>query len=446
VTQGDLDVPLRDLDPCFEGGVPATLCTCSSEGVPNVGFLSVVHRVDEQHLALSFQYFRKTKQNLQENPRARLLVVEPNAAVEYRLSIEFVRTETEGATFDRLAARLSAIASETGAEDRFALRGADIYRVSRCERHDNGVTAPLPAPSLERLTSLSEATAGMAGAVDLDDLLERTLLELERLGFPHSFLMAADEDAGTLFSIASRGYSPSGVGAELKIGAGLVGMAAERRLPVRVASMGRERTFAEAVRNQQNEGGDPERQIALPGLRNAESQIAIPIVLRERLLGVLCLQSARPGAFGRVDEDVLSVVAHQLASAMARFAEDTVSDGVRAAQGPLLSAPLCVRHYAEDDSVFIDNEYLIKGVAGRVLYLLLHAYLHEGRREFTNRELRLDPRLGLPALKDNLDTRLIMLRRRLAERCPGIQMNRIGRGRFELQVAAELHLESCQTA
>jgi hypothetical protein len=104
---------------------------------------------------------------------------------------------------------------------------------------------------------------------------------------------------------------------------------------------------------------------------------------------------------------------------------------------------LGIRHYQEDDSVFVNNEYLIKGVAGCILWLLLCAYKAEGRRQFTNRELRLNPHLGLPPVKDNLESRLIMLRERLAERCPQLSMQRTGRGRFELQViAGSLELES----
>ncbi len=439
--KSELDVPLRALDPCFEGGVPATLCTCSAGGVPNLSFLSVVHRVDDRHVALSFQYFRKTKKNLEQNPRARLLVIEPSTAIEYGLSIEYERTESEGPTFDRLAASLAAIASQTGMEDRFVLRGADIYRVTACERCDNGVNASLPVPSLDRLSRLSTATAVMASAGDLDELLERTLSELEGLGFPHSFLMAVDEEAGTLFSIASHGYSPSGVGAEIEMGEGLIGTAAKTRLPVRVANMSRVRIFAETVRGQE---GEAERRIALPGLDGMESEIVMPIVMRDRLLGVLCLQSRSHAAFGRVDEDLLGVVVHQLASGMVRFAEDGSADQSASTAAEVTASPdaLRVRHYAEDDSVFVDNEYLIKGVAGRILYLLLSAHANEGRREFTNRELRLDPRLGLPPLKDNLETRLIMLRRRLADRCPAIVMKRTGRGRFELRVTGELELES----
>lgn len=87
-----------------------------------------------------------------------------------------------------------------------------------------------------------------------------------------------------------------------------------------------------------------------------------------------------------------------------------------------------MRYFAHDHSVFIDNDYLIKGVAGCILWTLLKEHAASARRDFCNRELRRDPRLPLPDFADNLETRPILLQRRLAERCPSSRSPKPGAG------------------
>ena len=61
---------LSELTPCFQGIIPSFIATSDAHGVPNVTYLSQVYFVDEHHVALSCQFFNKTRRNLDENPYA----------------------------------------------------------------------------------------------------------------------------------------------------------------------------------------------------------------------------------------------------------------------------------------------------------------------------------------------------------------------------------------
>ena len=101
-----------------------------------------------------------------------------------------------------------------------------------------------------------------------------------------------------------------------------------------------------------------------------------------------------------------------------------------------------VRYFPVDGSTFLAGDYLIKGVAGRLLWSLLRQYDEEGRVEFSHREVRLDPSLELPEFRDNFENRLVLLKRRLDERHALIRIEKTGRGRFRLDVDTGLVLEA----
>jgi len=113
-----------------------------------------------------------------------------------------------------------------------------------------------------------------------------------------------------------------------------------------------------------------------------------------------------------------------------------------AAPGVVQATPLRVRFFEADASIFLDDDYLIKGVAGSVLWKLLRDHDREGRTEFTNRELRLSPEIRLPDISDNLEARLALLTRRLVERNACLRIEKTGRGRFRLRVPRPLQLIS----
>ena len=443
-------VALEEIRDCLQGIVPAPLATCAADGMPNVTYLSIVQYVDRERVATSRQFFNKTRANLDANPYAEALVVAPETMAQYTLSLEFLHTETEGEVFETMRANLEAIASQTGMGDVFRLRGVDIYRVVRCERTGgDGAAEPVRAARADLLELLDRYTRRVAQCAGYDETAQEALHALDDLfGVRHAILLAADGASGRLFAIASSGYPASAVGAEVEPGAGLIGTAAARRRTVGHGNLQRSRTMAAAVTG--IEHPDP-REIPLPGLPSARSAVAIALLVGGELLGVLYLESEQAGAFGGDWEPVLRIVGASVAAALAArgggAAEESAAPPAdppapRGAGGPAAT----VSYYQADDSVLCDGEYIVKGVPGRILWRMLRDHAASGRTQFTNRELRLDETLGLPAGNDNLEARLLVLRRRLADRACPITLERVGRGRLQLGLARPLALEQVATS
>jgi adenylate cyclase len=443
-----LTVPLDSIAPCFEGTTPASICSCSRDGIPNVTFLSIVHRLDDHHVGLSFQFFNKTRNNTEGNPHVQVVVVSPATADQYRLDLLYLRTETDGPAFDRMNTRLEAVASQSGMSRVFGLRGVDVYEVLDCRAVTAAGRVEI-APKAESMRELEAFTERLGQCEDLDALLSTALDALADLfGHGHSFVMFPDEEGTRLYTGASHGFEPSGVGSEVVIGEGMLGIAAKRRAVVRTTNMALDMRLGRAVRSEIEHRGEAstlDKEIAPPGLSSVKSQLVLPLLSRNTLLGVLCLQSPDVGRFLEADERVMQIVARHLAASMATtMREASTAPGVAALQSTEpapAAAHAVIKHYRSDDSIFIDDAYLTKGIPGRLFWKLLQAFVGTGRAAFTNKEIRLDASMGLPDIKDNLEARLILLRRRLDERCAFMRLIPAGRGRLHLEVRCRLTLE-----
>ncbi len=324
-----------------------------------------------------------------------------------------------------------------------------------------------PAAQLAAVADLGQRVAAAAG---LEEVVDTALAGLdELLGHRHSLLLVHQAESDRLVTLASRGYATGGVGSEVALGQGVIGMAAQRRRPMRIANLQRMLAYARAVQRAASDGGGPPgAEIRLPGLPDARSQLAAPMLARGLLVGVVAVESATALAFDETDELALSVIAHLVGGALEREQALAELEGASApaseppgsrpaapaaALSPLVGTaapavvpagpgrPACLRHYPLDGSTFLDDAYLIKGVAGRLLWKVAREHAATGRTVFTNREARLDPALGLPAFRDNFESRLILLKRRLEEREGCLRIVSAGRGRFELRVTGPIALE-----
>jgi adenylate cyclase len=456
-------IQLHSLDRCFHGIVPGVLATCDLDAMPNVSYISQVHLIDERHVALSCQFFNKTRQNLDVNPLATLELYDPLTFEAYRLELRFLRSEIEGPLYAQMAARIQAIASLTGMAGVFKLRSADVFEVRSIELRVGYIEAPpegervvrtLPHGPLTEIRGLQLVSERVARACDLDSLLSGALAALDEVfGFTHGMIMMPEGQK--LVAVASHGYGDAAIGAEVAVGDGLIGSVAATKRLVRIVSASAELRYGRAIRDQYEQAGSGVgAEIPLPRLAGAESQMAIPLLVQDRLVGVLALESRSALTFEQWHEAFLQVLANQIASGIDRMAERDDGEDLRSTLANPATQPApttCARklsfcYYLNDDCVFVAGEYLIRNVPGKILWKILRAYQAERRTQFSNRELRLDPSLGLPPVKDNLESRLILLRKRLEQKCPEIQLVPTRRGRFTLNVGCELELVERETA
>jgi hypothetical protein len=408
-------VDLESIRDCLRAGLPASMATCSPDGTPHISYILHVRYLDRERVATSRQSFNRALPHLDASPLSQTLVVRPTTGEQFRLDLRYLHTAVEGEEFEAVRANLDAIASHTGQGPAFRLRGLDVHRVLRCTRVKRGppepahVETPDPlvpleqfARRLERPTSHAEATREVLDA--LDDLF----------GFPYAVLAAPGD---------------------IEAGDGLIGTAASRRRVIVTANLDRARAMAAGV-----EGGANGRSLA-----GARSAAAVPLLVGNHLLGVLYLESPEPGAFGGPTESLLRIIGAHAAAALAARSPPAAEAAAPAQVTAPAEPPIELVYYEADDTVLCDSAYIVKGAPGRILWSMLKAHADSGRTQFSNRELRLDESLQLPAGNDNLEARLLVLRRRLADIDCGVTLERVGRGRLELRLERRAELTEVPT-
>ena len=441
-----MKVELSSIRHCLDGAVPAAIATCSADGVPNVSYVSEVHYVDGHHVALSYQFFNKPRRNVIANGFAQSVVIDPYSGTQYLLHLRYLRTETSGPVFESMRVKLAGIAAHTGMTGVFRLLGSDIYEVALVEPAD-GVSHPASGAPFGLLPRVRGVSERLVGCADLETLIDALLSGLQQdLSIRHAMVFLHDDTEDNFYLIGSIGYPQSGIGSEIPFGYGIVGICGAERAPIRITHKAEEFRYSDAIRQQMAASSDCpniETAIPLPGLEAPGSQLAVPVIAASRLLGVLYVESEQDGAFSYDSEDTLVTIANQFASSVYLLHEQDVSVPAarRARPRTAKKAPLGIRCVPENSSIFVDGEYLIKGVAGAIFWKLVRDYSESGRTEFSNRELRADPEIRLPEFSENLEARLVLLKRRLKERSRDIAIVPVARGKFRLDVSRPLLLE-----
>lgn len=165
---------------------------------------------------------------------------------------------------------------------------------------------------------IQQISSEITSTLDLDEVLGIILRAMDHvLAFAHSMILLKDVADNVLRVAATRGYAEQGAGAQVRLGEGVIGVVGERRRMMRIGNIGASMRYLKAVRARMESSGEvAEAPAVLPGLTDVQSQLALPLTVKDRLVGVLAVESRTPNAFDELDEVLLRIVGNQAATAI----------------------------------------------------------------------------------------------------------------------------------
>lgn len=148
------------------------------------------------------------------------------------------------------------------------------------------------------LETLAEIGREVAAILDLEQLLERVATLMHKVVSYRTFgIFLLDERRGLLEQKLAIRYGDHAGSPHLKLGEGLIGHAALTKKVINVPDVSRDPRY-------------------LPWVEDCRSELALPLLVKDRCIGVMDLESPDYDAFGKHDVEVLTSLASQVAVAI----------------------------------------------------------------------------------------------------------------------------------
>jgi sigma-B regulation protein RsbU (phosphoserine phosphatase) len=200
---------------------------------------------------------------------------------------------------DQYAERDAAILRQFAAHVATALINARLFERQRLDA--------------EAFETLAEIGREVAAVLDLDELLSRIAQLTRRVVDYRTFgIMLLNEATRELVMEVAVQYGEKVVVPKVPLGEGLVGYAALHREPVLVPDVSKDPRYIKVV-------------------EDVRSELAIPLLLKDRCIGVFDLESPELDAFSKRDIEILTLLASQAAVAIenARLYEEVSANEAR---------------------------------------------------------------------------------------------------------------------
>ena len=149
---------------------------------------------------------------------------------------------------------------------------------------------------------IGEVSSKVNASLDLKTIFQATFELLDNyFGFKNTMILLVSlTDPTQLILKACHGYKDKGLGALVPIGRGVIGVVAKNKKLLRMGNLKQNIKFLKSVTNAD--------AIKLPGIENCVSQLAVPLIIKEELIGVISIESSSLGLFYKKDEDLLELI------------------------------------------------------------------------------------------------------------------------------------------
>ncbi|MGZ4823456.1 MAG: GAF domain-containing protein [Terriglobales bacterium] len=158
-------------------------------------------------------------------------------------------------------------------------------------------TTATPAAPAQPDWLLMEVAEVVNTTLDLNTILRRVAELVRRvIDYEHFAILLLNEKTQELRIRFSIGHPPDAVErCRIKVGQGVTGLAAQRREPVRVNDVRKTPQYIETM-------------------ADVRSELAVPLIIKNRVIGVIDIEAAQPGYFTEDHQRLLSLVASRIAS------------------------------------------------------------------------------------------------------------------------------------
>src|SRR4029077_16206609 len=155
-----------------------------------------------------------------------------------------------------------------------------------------------PAGHMQKIAILYDASQAVLSTFDLDEVLQRILvIARDYFHLQNVAILLLDKRTSQLCTRSQIGGDPGFDDVRVTIGSGLIGAAAKEKRPFYVPGFTKETRY-------------------FPWGQKTRSELAIPLMVRDEMVGVLDCQSENPNHFDRETVDLLTLFSTQASMAL----------------------------------------------------------------------------------------------------------------------------------